>query len=281
MDAILLLTEIPRHHGGKMVVGEIFPGDNVAVISTPALGPWAGRRRVVRLLASCVTHLVNPDRERVPDRNSLRWTRWAVEGAQHQVLYASSVFGGARAVLGMVTANDPLRTAPRMSSALAAASATGAFGIFYNSIWQMSNYLSLTRLLLIGFLAMSAMVFWLIASNGLWDRPQHGRLASVVLLYNLSTVVTLFLCVFVLYAALLLLILGGSLVIIDPEFMTDILGTEATFVNYLDIAWLSAAMGVIAGGLGSSFDSRTDLRRLTHGQRERQRRLPEADEEEL
>ncbi|MGP5078596.1 hypothetical protein ACTXKZ_11075 [Brachybacterium alimentarium] len=39
-----------------------------------------------------------------------------------------------------------------------AASATGAFGIFYNSIWQMSAALSTPRLLLIGLLAMTSMV---------------------------------------------------------------------------------------------------------------------------
>ena len=80
----------------------------------------------------------------------------------------------------------------------------------------------------------------------------------------------------VLYAGLVVLILLAGLVVIDPEFMAATLGTgEVGFTNYLDIAWMSAAMGVVAGALGSSFDSQTDLRRLTHGQRERQRRLTE------
>lgn len=69
---------------------------------------------------------------------------------------------------------------PQLSSVLAAASATGAFGIFYSSIWQMSDALS-------------------------W--------------------------------------------------------------------WRLVVTGVIAGALGSSFDSSTDVRSITHGQRERQRRI--------
>lgn len=50
-------------------------------------------------------------------------------------------------------------------------------------------------------------------------------------------------------------------------------------MRYLDIAWLSAAMGVVAGALGSSFDNDTDLRNLTHGQRERQRMFTEEERE--
>lgn len=41
--------------------------------------------------------------------------------------------------------------------------------------------------------------------------------------------------------------------------------------SLLDIAWLSAAMGVVAGALGSSFDSDADLKSLTHAQRMRTR----------
>ncbi|MGP5078595.1 hypothetical protein ACTXKZ_11070 [Brachybacterium alimentarium] len=43
---------------------------------------------------------------------------------------------------------------------------------------------------------------------------------TVLLYYNLSTVLTLFLCVLSLYVALVVLVLGGSLVVIDPDFMS-------------------------------------------------------------
>ena len=50
-------------------------------------------------------------------------------------------------------------------------------------------------------LAMVAMVLWLIISNALWDSPKRANLARVVLLYNLSTVMTLVVCVLGLYLA--------------------------------------------------------------------------------
>ena len=55
----------------------------------------------------------------------------------------------------------------------------------------------------------------------------------------------------------------------------QIIGRDPTAGTYLGIAWLSAAMGVVAGAFGSSFDRSTDLRRMTHGQRERQRMYTE------
>ena len=75
------------------------------------------------------------------------------------------------------------------------------------------------------------------------------------------------------FGGFLLAILAGAVVVIAPNFMSDVLGYPADFPNYLKIAWFSAAMGVIAGALGSSFDSSTDVRSITHGQRERQRRI--------
>ncbi|MDN5655056.1 MAG: hypothetical protein L0G46_08230, partial [Kocuria sp.] len=168
-------------------------------------------------------------------------------------------------------ANDPWRTVPKLSGALAAASATGAFGIFYSSIWQMSTYLSTLRLLSIGAVAIVVMVSWLVVSHKLWDKPVSEGLATVVMYYNLSTVLTLLVTVLALYATLGILILLGGLVVIDPEFMGQQIQQKAIFSNYLDIAWLSAAMGVVAGGIGASFDSDLDVQRLTHGQRMRQR----------
>lgn len=278
VDVVILLTEMPRHARGKPLVAEAIPGEKVAVISCPTIGITLTKRRILKVIVAACARVVRADDDERVRGFAHRWTRWVSEddGARH-CLYAHTVTGAPRTVLGMVMANDPWRTAPSLSSAMAAASAVGAFGIFYSSIWQMSDAQSTLRLIAIGALAIGLMVAWLILSNRLWDAPVRERLSTVVGLYNTSTVVTLLLCMTALYLALFLAILVGGLIVISPEFMATILDGEVTFRNYLDIAWLSAAMGVIAGGLGSSFDSRTDLRRLTHGQRERQRVITEDD----
>lgn len=136
----------------------------------------------------------------------------------------------------------------------------------------MAHHLSTARLISIGLIVIAVMAGWLIIINQLWDRSVKERLAQVVVCYNLSTVLTLLLCVGALYALLVTGILLGSLIVTNPEFMAQVIvRPNASFTNYLDIAWLSAAMGVVAGALGSSFDSDVDLKNLTHLQRLRSR----------
>ena len=278
VDVVLILTEMPRRSHGKPEMARIFPDQSAAALSYPTLGVHAGRRRLLALFMSCVLRLVDGAPPEARERYEPRWNRWQEpRGDEPGYLLAHTITGVPRTVLGMVATNAPWRTAPHLSTALAAAAATGAFGVFYQSIWQMSAALSPSRLLMIGVLAITLMVLWLILSNGLWERAEHTDPTEVFLYYNLSTVLTLSLVVLGLYLALFVVILAASLVVIDPDFMTEIMGSPVDFSNYVDIAWLSAALGVVAGGLGTSFDETADLRQLTQGRREMQRR-PEPEQ---
>lgn len=273
IDAVLMLTEMPRRSHGKPEIAKIFPEEAAAAVSYPTLGVLAGKERLVALFMSCVLRLVDGAPPETLERYELRWNRWQEpRGDEPGFLLAHTVTGVPRTVLGMVATNAPWRTAPQLSTALAAAAAAGAFGVFYNSIWLMSAALSTGRLLMIGILAVGLMVLWLLLSNGLWERAERAGPTEVLVYYNLSTVVTLLLVVLGLYLALFLVIFAASLVVIDPDFMAELMGGPVGFSNYVDIAWLSAAMGVVAGGLGTSFDETTDIRQLTHGRREVQRR---------
>lgn len=274
-DVTLVVTEIPRHTNGRPLVAELRADLGIAIVSCPTFGVWRPRARLRRLLLACaVRSLKDSDAStgRDPAELDHRWTAWSDTGhGKSSALHATTFLALPRLVMGMTASNEPLRTAPRLSSALAAAAATGAFGIFYHSIWQMAAALSTLRLGLIALGAVVAMTAWLVLSNGLWDRAHLETNRAMVGLYNLSTLLTLTFCVASLYVVLVVLIFLGAGVVIDPGFMGTVLGFEPSVTNYLSIAWLSAAMGVVAGALGSSFDSDTEVRDLTHGQRERQR----------
>ena len=116
------------------------------------------------------------------------------------------------------------------------------------------------------------MVLWLLQSNGLWERAGRAGPTEAFVDDNVSTVVTLFLPVLGLYLTLFVVILGAEPGGDRPGLHGRDHGVCPSFSSYVDIAWLSAAMGVVAGGLGTSFDERTDIRQLTHGRREMQRR---------
>ncbi len=276
---VLVVTEIPRHTEGHPLVAELRPDLGAAIISCPTLGVWRTRRQLRRMMLACIARSMSDVPGRDVEDLDLRWTRWSdSDHGSSCLMHATDSLAPARMVMGMTAANEPLTTATRLSSALAAGAAVGAFGIFYSSIWQMATALSAQRLVAITAIAIVAMTAWLLFSNRLWDRARREPLRRVVALYNLSTVLTLVLCVVALYATLVVLILLTSLLVIDPGFLGTVLGDEPSWRDWVHIAWLAASMGVVAGALGSSFDSDTEVRDLTHGQRERQR-LPDPSQD--
>ena len=274
--ATVFLTEIPRHTRGHPLIAEVFTDLAIAVISLPTFGMWARAGRLVATMTASVKHMLDGG-SHGRSSSGFRWSMWTYdqEGREH-LLHAHTFTGGPRMALGMIMANEPWKAVPKLSSALAAAAAAGAFGIFYNSIWQMADYLPTARLILIGLLAITLVATWLIFGHRLWDKPKRESLAAVTVLYNFSTVMTLLVGVTLVYLILFVVILLSSLIVIDAQFMADVLGDETEWNDYVELAWLSAALGLFAGAIGASFDSDTDLRQLTHGQREWMR-TPEVD----
>ena len=110
-------------------------------------------------------------------------------------------------VAGMVRANRPWRLMLGLSSALAAALATSAFGLTQDTIWLLADALGPWRLSLAALGSIATLVVWLIADHELWERRNGyaARLGHPIGLYNAATVITVLLGVVSLYVALLVL----------------------------------------------------------------------------
>lgn len=273
-DATVIVTEIPRRAGRRPKMAAIHPKDSLVVVSLPALG-WFGlpsqlEHAVLASLDALTRVEVTGD---VAPEVDFGVVHTQGLGPEESYYVASPWWrsGRLRLVMGMVRTNEPLATAPKLSGAFAAASATGAFGVFFSSIWNLADALPAWRLSLITGITVIVMTLWLIMINRLWE-PQH-RMDSLAeaTMYNASTVVTLLVSVSLLYAALFVGICAAAFVVIDADFMTQTLGRASSPRNYLNIAWLSASMGTVAGALGSSFDNDVDVRNLTQGRRQRMR----------
>ncbi len=276
----VVVTEIPRRAGHRPKLAALHPVDGLVVISLPALG-WIGlRARLEEAVLGSLDVLTDPDRGDGPPEVGFGVVHEQDPGTGASYYVASPWWhpGRLRLVLGMVRTNEPLSTAPRLSGVLAAASATGAFGIFYSSIWSMADALPEWRLALITIMVVLAMTGWLIASNGLWERRRRMGSLEEAVMYNASTIVSLIASVTMLYIALFVGILVGALVVIDAHFMSTTIGMQTSVWNYVDIAWLSASMGTVAGALGSNFDSQVDVRNLTQGRRQEMRYRIAAEE---
>ncbi len=282
-DMLVVITEIPRRAGNLPKIAELHFTERIAIISLPALGWINVTDRLHRFLFDSLDALA---KQEVPKIGAGRIRHGTVHDQPSEtgpsVFIDSPWWRPRRAALvtGMVRTNEPLAAVPKLGGALAAAGATGAFGVFYSSIWEMANALPPWRTGLITVGAISVMVLWLLFTNRLWERRGKDGSLTEAAMYNVSTLSTLLLAVAVLYAALFAGILVAALVVIESEFMEQTIGTSVSLMNYVDIAWLSASMGTVAGALGSNFDSTADVRSLTHGSRYAQRFQAQDNEEQ-
>lgn len=285
-DISVVITEVPRLAGRRPKRAELHFRDGLAVISLPALGPIRIRQCLGRELRRAVDALVYDSAQearekgatdRVFDQEDPEQPGSADEddGRDNpETVYSTShpLFPGRLwMTLGMVASNEPFWSMPKLSGVFSAAAATGAFGVFFSTIWEMATFLPGWRLATVSFIAVILVVTWLILANQLWDRSSVAGGKKEAFMYNASTITSLLVSVTSLYVLLFLGILAMALLLIDPEFMTQTIGEDAAFRNYLDIAWLSASMGVVAGAIGSNFDDGADLKNLTQGTREAQR----------
>ncbi|BBG02495.1 MULTISPECIES: hypothetical protein [Pseudonocardia] len=297
LDAVVLITDLPRRAGSDPVVADGATGSRVGLVSLPALGAFDQYRRCRDTVVQLVTRHLFPSREREgvgqdsdagragsltrldPDDTGAADAdgddRSGSAGVEDEVdvrLSLTGLRGRIRLLAGMVRANRPWRLVPSLSPAIAAAAAGAAFGIFYSNIWELATALSVGRQATITLVALIAMTTWLILDNGLWESRRSRSLREEMLLSNLSTVLTVAFGVLTMYVLLFGITLTAAALVIPPDYLGTNIMREAGFDDYLMIAVLSASMGTIAGALGSGFADEGAVRQAAYSRREQERR---------
>lgn len=183
---------------------------------------------------------------------------------------------GIRLLLGMIAGNRPGQLYKVLTGCLAVAVATGAYGIFYGSMWQMSHAVTILRMAVISMASVGALTFWLIYHNGLWNRWPDREPDSVARwrarMDNWATVGTVLVAASMIYATVFLVLLVMSLVIVDVNYFRMQVHDEPFPWGYAKLAWMTASLGTMAGAIGSSFDSDDAIREATYNRREHLRR---------
>ncbi|GAA1757251.1 hypothetical protein [Kocuria aegyptia] len=278
-DYVVYLTDLPRAHGGDPMLCEVSAEAAAALISLPALGAdhFSGKAR--KLLATLVGS-IRTGTEDYPSpaamhqalgRTAVRRTSPAGSGDASYIVLPGRM-NRVRLLAGMVLSNRPGRLLPALASCVAAAAATGAFGIFYASIWNMSDALSPLRLAMISVVVTAALSGWLIFHNNLWNRPRDAEITWRARWDNASTVITVWLSVAMMYALLWSVLFLVGLAVIEAGYLQSQLGHPVTLLDYVHLSWLAASLGTLAGALGSNFDSDEAIREATYSRREHQRR---------
>lgn len=278
-DYIIYLTDIPQYRHEQPVSRIISRAYGAATLVVPSLG-FALPRNVSTAVLEVLRELSGTDPQLTPPTRLARTlsVRGSIQepqtDGQSGDRYESirGLRGRILLVSGMVRSNRPWRLVPRLSSALAGAAATGAFGVFYTSIWSMADYLSSLRLAFITLVSILVLSLWLLFHNRLWENPHGQRRKERAVLYNVATVLTVIIAAAAMYCLLFLALFVGSLVVIDHEFLAFQLNHPVSLSEYVNLAWLAASLGTLGGAIGSSFDEVASVQQATFSQREYERR---------
>ncbi|MGV2950764.1 hypothetical protein ACNPM8_01105 [Glutamicibacter sp. AGC46] len=275
-DFIIYLTDAPHYVQNRPVRSVISVEDASAVLSMPSLG-LARPRTVARELAELVSELATGKQPAPPPpplgrAMSVHASRQDGQNEQNRISSIEGLRGRLLLIAGMVRSNRPWKLVPRLSSAMAGAVATGAFGVFYTSIWSMADYLPAGRLSLITVSSILILTLWLLLHNRLWERPKGNRRRERMVVYNAATVLTVGFAATAMYLLLFLALLAGSLIVIDQEYLAYQLRHDVTMAEYINLAWLASSLGTMGGAIGSSFDEVKEVQRATFSQREYERR---------
>ena len=300
-DMVLYITDLPRFEDNVPVVAEVAPAQRAAALSLPTLGVLNLKKRVTETLARMVGHLhagqiattgaiptVTSDRDDTDALNELTPLEGTTSGtireelaepqagdthAEVEQIYSPTALSKLRLLTGMVLSNRPGRLPLAMTKSGAAAAAAGAYGVFYGSIWVLSDVIVLPRQIFVTVLAIALMTAWLIATNGLWTRAtkrEGGRRWAAM--DNTATVVTVVTAAVMMYATLFLMLFVAALILIPEHYLAGELEHEVSWADYLDLTWLATSMGIMAGAVGSSFDDDEAIRDATYSLRESERR---------
>jgi hypothetical protein len=281
----ICLTDFPVHIGNRPVTAFASAAYGVGLVSVPALGAVNLHDRLrdaaVRLIEGLVGETVDdpaeaPDRERhhrmvrrLDDLSSLAIGQPEVKEDRTIRFMAAVGLGNLRLLVGMVRANRPWRLVAGLSRAIVGALGLDIFGVASPGVWLIADGMGWPRLLLVGAVSIVVISTSLIAVHRLWrktysDRPE-GR--ARVVLFNLTTAITVGIGVLTLYLALLAVNIGAALVLISSGVLERQLGHPADAGTYLGLAWLVTSLATLGGALGAALENDRAVREAAYGYR--------------
>lgn len=269
-DLAVCLTDLPLHSGGRPVTAYVSPSHRVGLVSVPALGAVAVRRRVRDAVLRLVDALLAG---RIEDLGSSLGDA-EVRGRGTVRFATATVLGNLRLLVGMVRANDPTRVIARLSRALTTALGTAAIALANISVWQLSDGMTWPRLVGLTLLSAGITVLALILAHRLWERGESDEARQQIILFNLVTAVTLVLGVLALSGTLFAINVAAGGALIPPDVLEEQVGHGVAFDHYIRLAWLVSALATVGGALGSVVESDLAVREAIY------RYYPEEDDDE-
>lgn len=285
------ITDLPMFYHQKVLALDINKKNGAAIFSYPAFGWRPVKNRFKHAIVTIINELHYSEREHVgyDENNSVkkeinkqfpfsRIEKTEVHlketGNNHlRYLSNSRSLGMMRLVSGMTFANNPLNMMASLSNVVAIAFTTGAFGLIFSTMWNMGLDFSVWRLFSISIMAILGMLIWIMVSHGLWESTKKGEQKRIIMLYNLTTIMTLFIAIVIYYMILYLLFLIAELVLLPPGFLGKQVGLKgpASVQLYLSIPWFATSISTVAGAIGAGLLNDKLIKESTYGYRQQVR----------
>ncbi|KMU54754.1 hypothetical protein SHOMR3_0861 [Staphylococcus hominis] len=290
-DYVVGITDLPMFYHQNVLALDINKKNGAAIFSYPAFGWRPVKNRFKHAIVTIINELHYSEREHVgyDDNNRVkkeinkqfpfsRIEKTEVHlketGNNHlRYLSNSRSLGMIRLVSGMTFANNPLNMMASLSNIVAIAFTTGAFGLIFSTMWNMGLDFSVWRLFGISIMAILGMLVWIMVSHGLWESTKKAKHKRIVMLYNLTTIMTLFIAIVIYYMILYSLFLIAELVLLPPGFLGQQVGLEgpASVQLYLSIPWFATSISTVAGAIGAGLLNDQLIKESTYGYRQKVR----------
>lgn len=265
-DMTLCLTDLPLPSAGRTVAGHVSVSHSVVVISIPAIGIVAVRRRLreaaLRLIGRA---LDGPDRD-TPVGVRLRRLQDLADLGDDGLSLASGR-GGGRLVAGMLRANRPWRLGIKLYRALIASLAVVAAALVTTDVWRIAVTMGWARLGAIAVFAVLVTTVTLIAAHDLWESSEDERSSDQIVLFNIVTSLSLLIGLLTLYAALLAVTALGALLLVSMQLFHAVIARPVGAPQYISLIWLVTSLAMVGGALGAGLEADSTVHEAAYGYR--------------
>ncbi|STC69504.1 Uncharacterised protein [Corynebacterium pilosum] len=267
-DRLIYVTDLPLVAFNRPVVAQSAVDSDGWVISAPSFGWFGARRRLRKELISLIDGnggVVGTSEPRTAGRGQDQDST-----VRSQVL--DTPWRAVQLIAGTARSNRPWRMPRVLTSSLAAMAASGGFGVFYGSIWDLAHSMSFTRAVGVGLLSILSFTMWIILRNRLFVRADENRSPWRRNVDNIATFTTIALAATILYVLVFAVMTVLTAAIVPTDYLASSVSVPTGWFSYFTIGWLSASLGTFAGAIGSNFDESAEIVGATYSEREYERR---------
>lgn len=280
-DYAIGLTDLPLFKRDKIMAIDVNTSSRISILSIPAFGwrPISKRIKSAILSVTSIMHTTNSDEsdqlsKLFPFSKVIHYEEYIKETQANHNFYLikSRTLGTVRLISGMTFANSPYNMMQGLSGVIAIAFATGAFGIIFSTMWNLSYVFPTWRLIAISLFSIIGMLIWIVVSHDLWEKNHDNRNKKLVHLYNMTSVMTLFISLLFYFIMLVTLFFVGSLTLLPSSYVAENIGVDNIGLTfYLELAWFAASLTTVASAIGAGFQNKETIQNSTYGYRQRLR----------